>query len=329
MPLLSDAEARTLHARILLLAFHIILLVGTVTILYPFALMVGNSLRCQVDRYESGILPSYLWDDDALARKVIAEPYLSIAEYNKATGEQIYSWADIEPGDVDIKGKRFAFMKRNFIIVLGEIATHGRALWNTLIFCVMSVGAALLINPLAAYALSRYKPRCQYKVLLFCMLTMAFPPMVVAIPSFLLLRSLGLLNTYWALILPGMANGYSIFLLKGFFDSLPRELYEAAMIDGASEITMFWHVTMALSKPILAVIALGAFTGAYGNFMMAFILCQKESMWTLMVYLYQLQQRSTPEVSYAALLIAAIPTMLIFIFCQRLIIRGIVVPVDG
>lgn len=86
---------------------------------------------------------------------------------------------------------------------------------------------------------------------------------------------------------------------------------------------------MALSKPILAVIALGAFTGAYGNFMMAFILCQKESMWTLMVYLYQLQQRSTPEVSYAALLIAAVPTMLIFLFCQRLIIRGIVVPVDG
>jgi len=281
-----------------------------------------------VDRYDSGILPRYLWDDDALALKVAAEPYLSIAEYNKATGSRIYSWKDIDTSGVDIKGKRWHFLKRNFGIVISEIATHGRALRNTIIYCILSVGAALLINPLAAYALSRYKPRCQYKVLLFCMLTMAFPPMVVAIPSFLLLRSLGMLNTYWALILPGVANGYSIFLLKGFFDSLPRELYEAAMIDGASEATMFWHITMSLSKPILAVIALGAFTGAYGNFMMAFLLCQKESMWTLMVYLYQLQQRSTPEVSYAALLIAAIPTLLIFCFCQRLIIRGIVVPVD-
>jgi hypothetical protein len=101
--------------------------------------------------------------------------------------------------------------------------------------------------------------------------------------------SISLLNTFWALVLPGMANGFSIFLLKGFFDSLPRELYEAADIDGANEWTKFWLITMNLSKPILAVMALGAFTAAYAEFLMALVIIPDPNMWTLMVWLYQMQ----------------------------------------
>ena len=197
---------------------------------------------------------------------------------------------------------------------------------NTVIYCTLAIVLALTINPLAAYAMSRYKMPSTYKILLFCLCTMAFPPMVTAIPNFLMLRRLGLLNTFAALVLPGMANGYAIFLLKGFFDSQPRELYESAQLDGASEWTLFWQIAMSLSKPILAVIALQAFTMAYSNFMFAFVVCQDEKMWTLMVWLYQLQQRSGQAVMYASLIIAAIPTFLIFLFCQNIIMRGIVVP---
>ena len=160
------------------------------------------------------------------------------------------------------------------------------------------------------------------------MLTMAFPPMVAQIPQFLMLRELHLLNTFAALVLPGAAYGYAIFLLKGFFDSLPQELYESAALDGAGEIRIFWQITMSLSKPILAVIALQAFTMAYSNFMLALLICQDEKMWTLMVWLYQLQQKSGPGVVYASLLIAAIPILLVFILCQNVIMRGIVVPVE-
>jgi len=142
------------------------------------------------------------------------------------------------------------------------------------------------------------------------------------------IRDLGLLNTFGALILPTMANGYSIFLLKGFFDSLPKELFESAAIDGANEWTVFWHIAMGLSTPILAVIALGAFTAAYSNFMMAFLLCQDKSMWTMMVHLYQLQMRASQAVGFAALIIAAVPTLLVFIFCQNIILKGIVVPTE-
>ena len=89
---------------------------------------------------------------------------------------------------------------------------------------------------------------------------------------------------------------------------------------------MFWQFTMALSKPILAVIALQAFNMAYGNFMMALLICQDERMWTLMPWIYQLQMHSGEGIIYASILIAAIPTFILFVFCQNIIMRGIVVP---
>lgn len=226
------------------------------------------------------------------------------------------------------RGLRAGFVKRNFAMVFDYILIYGQGIRNTVIYCGLAVLLALLVNPMAAYALSRYSLPSQYKVLLFLIATMAFPAVVTMIPNFLLLRDLRLLNTFAALLLPGMANGYAIFLLKGFFDSLPRELYEAADIDGAGEWQKFWLITMNCSKPILAVIALGAFTGAYANFMYAFILCQDREMWTLMVWLYQLQQFSSQGVVFASLLVAAVPTLLVFVLCQNVIIRGIVVPTE-
>ena len=111
----------------------------------------------------------------------------------------------------------------------------------------------------------------------------------------------------------GEANGFFIFLLKGFFDSLPRELYEAADIDGAGEWSKFWIITMSLSKPILAVLALGAFNSAYSEFMMALVIIPDKNMWTLMIWLFQLQGMSHTTVIYASLVIAAIPTFIIFL----------------
>jgi multiple sugar transport system permease protein len=260
-----------------------------------------------------------------------------IASLNPALGTGFAGFEEIRPPQKEAhflaaleqaRELRREFVVRNYATVLDYLLHHGRGLINTVIYCGLAVLCALLFNPLAAYALSRYRPASTYRILLFLLLTMAFPPMVTQIPAFLLLRDLHLLNTFWALVLPGLANGYSIFLLKGFFDSLPRELYEQAQLDGAGEWTMFWRLTMSLSKPILAVTALHAFTAAYANFMFALLICQDQRMWTLMVWLYQLQQRSGPGVIQASLVVAALPTLLIFVFCQRIILRGIVVPVE-
>ncbi len=285
---------------------------------------------------------------------------------------------------------RWHFLTDNFIVVLRYIATKGRALWNTLILVGLTVLGGLTINPLAAFALSRFHIRNLQLILLFLLIPMAFPAEISMIPSFLLLRQfplalvtataaaaigvltwqslrgerdqsraswkrlvlaaavclviwsipvLGvlagmprevpLLNSYVALIMPGLANGFSIFLLKGFFDGLPRELYEAAQIDGASEFRMFRMITYPLSKPIIVLTITGGALGAYGGFMWAFVVVPDERMWTLMVWLYQF---TTDYASYrislvmAALVVASLPTLVFFAFCQRVILRGIILP---
>jgi ABC-type glycerol-3-phosphate transport system permease component len=270
-------------------------------------------------------------------RAFLKERHDELAALNAALGTAYAAWRDIPAPQQAFHARHFAgitrelrweFGTRNFVTVWNYLVLRGRGVMNTAIYCVLAVLVALIFNPLAAYALSRYRPPSAYKVLLFLMLTMAFPPMVTQIPVFLLLRKFEFLNTFWALILPGLANGYSIFLLKGFFDSLPRELYESAEMDGAGEFRIFWQITMSLSQPILAVIALNAFTHAYSNFMFALLICQDQKMWTLMPWLYQLQQYSGQGVVYASLLIAAVPTFLIFALCQNVIMRGIVVPVE-
>jgi len=274
---------------------------------------------------------------DFLFRDHLASKFGTVEAANAALGTQAESFLAILPPQRDAHALafreqagelRWEFSTRNYRAVLDYMLFHGRGIVNTVIYCALAVGFALVVNPLAAYAMSRYKIPSAYKVLLFLMLTMAFPPMVTQIPVFLMLRELRLLNTFAALVLPGLANGYAIFLLKGFFDSLPRELYESAAIDGASEWTMFWHITMALSKPILAVIGLQAFTLAYSNFMFALLICQDQKMWTLMVWLYELQQQKGQGVIYASLIVAAVPTFVIFVFAQKIIMRGIVVPVE-
>ena len=274
---------------------------------------------------------------DFLFRDHLKAKFGTTEAANAQLGTEARSFLDILPPQRDahylaFKGQRrelaWEFTTRNYKAVLDYMLFHGRGIINTVIYCGLAVTFALLVNPLAAYAMSRYKIPTSYKILLFLMLTMAFPPMVTQIPVFLMLRELGMLNTFAALVLPGLANGYAIFLLKGFFDSLPRELYESAAIDGASEWVMFWHITMSLSKPILAVIGLQAFTIAYSNFMFALLICQSQKMWTLMVWLYELQQQKGQGVVYASLIIAAIPTFVIFVFAQKIIMRGIVVPVE-
>ena len=219
------------------------------------------------------------------------------------------------------------YLTRNYSLVMQYIFLHSSAVSVTVIYCFLAILTTLIINPLCAYALSRYNLSYGNAVLLFLLATMSFPGEISLIQNFLLLKQFGLLNTYAALILPGAASGYSIFLLKGFFDSLPRELYEAGTLDGAGELRMFWTITLPLSRPIFAVIGLGAFSAAYGGFLYAMTICQDHKMWTIMVWLYELQSSGAPMyVMMAALTLTALPTLLVFLLTQNVIMKGIILP---
>ncbi len=221
---------------------------------------------------------------------------------------------------------RKEFTWRNYHYVFDYIVINGRALLNTMIFCGLAILLQLTVNPLAAYALSRYPMPATGKILLFLLATMAFPAEVTMIPGFLLLKDLGLLNTFAALVLPAAASGYMIFLLKGFFDSLPQEVFDSGQIDGAPEWVMMLKLAFPLSKPVFGYLALLAFMGAYGAFLFAFLVAQDRSMWTLTVFIYQLQQMAPKPVIMAATTLAAIPTVLVFLGAQNVIMKGIVLP---
>lgn len=335
------------------------------------------------------VRPEDYWRDFLRTR------YADVAELNRAHGAAYHDFNDVRlPHAVfrydcflrERPGLRRAYLFNNYRKVLEFAVVHGDAMRVTLIYIILAIAATLTVNPLAAYAMSRFRLKESHHILLFLLVTMTFPGEVLMIPSFLMIKSfplghlavaavclllfyclvtrlsrrvplpvallvaaivsgllggwvlprlaahweidfsVSLMNSFWALILPGLANGYGIFLLKGFFDSLPPELYEAGLIDGASEFRMFWQITLPLSKPILAVLALGAFSSAYGAFMHAFLTCQDPKMWTFMVFLYEFQQTHSLPLVMASLVIAAVPTLLVFIFCQNIILRGIVIP---
>lgn len=217
---------------------------------------------------------------------------------------------------------------RNYGTISDFLLYRGDAVRVTLILVVLSVLVSLTVNPITAYALSRFNMRGQDKIILFLIATSAFPGMISAIPGFLLMRDLGLLNTFLALLLPGAANGMAIFILKGFFDSLPAELYEAATIDGAKEWQIFIHVSLPLITPILAVNALGAFMGAYSGWEWALIIAQDERMWTVSVWMIQANQwlGDTPWVTSAGFIIVSIPVLIVFLTCQKIILQGIILP---
>lgn len=242
---------------------------------------------------------------------------------NKEFGIKSYEKAYANEHEKEIRSE---FTSRNYQYVMDYMVVNGKALLNTIIFVGLAILTQLTVNPLAAYALSRFPMKNTAKILIFLLATMAFPAEVAMIPSFLLLKDLGLLNTFAALVLPSAASGYMIFLLKGFFDSLPQEVFESGQIDGSPEWLMMLKIAFPLSKPVLGYMALLAFMGAYGAFLYAFLVAQDREMWTVMVFVYQLQTISPKSVVLAATTLVAIPTLIVFLMAQRVIMRGIVLP---
>ncbi|MBT3374878.1 MAG: carbohydrate ABC transporter permease [Lentisphaerae bacterium] len=303
----------------------------------PRAPLARNFWRDYLLQLPPAELANYRVSPEMSYREFLQTRYGDVGHLNRAYGWDATEFASVQIPVADIDYAQFlaqegwvmrTFLTFNLHQVFRYMAVQGRALLNTAILVGLSILTCLTVNPLAAYALSRFHMRQTQKILLFLLATMAFPHEVSMIPNFLLLREFGLLNTYAALVLPRLANGFGIFLLKGFFDSLPAELYEAATIDGAGEFVMFSRITLPLCKPILAYQALLTFIATYGGFMWAFLVCQDSRMWTVMVWIYQYQQtaQAFPYMVMAAFVLASIPTLIVFLFCQKIILRGIIIP---
>lgn len=156
--------------------------------------------------------------------------------------------------------------------------------------------------------------------------TLMIPGMVTLVPLFVLVSNLGMVNTYFGLILPFLAGPFGVFLMRQFMQGLPDELIDAARVDGASELRIFWRVVLPLCKPALATLAILTFLGSWNNFLWPLVVASTEEMYTLPVALalYSVGQNST---NYGLLLAGAVvvlvPVLVVFLTMQRHFVQGL------
>ncbi|MHB9038156.1 MAG: carbohydrate ABC transporter permease [Armatimonadota bacterium] len=216
------------------------------------------------------------------------------------------------------------FLWSNFAKAWNEIP-FGRFYINSVFvaFCVTT--GQVLTSACAAYAFARLHFPGRDKLFFGYLATMMIPGSVTMIPTFILLKQLQLLDTYTALILPGIFSAYGTFMLRQFFMGLPRELEDAARIDGCSLFAVFWRIILPLSKPALATLMTFTFMGSWNNFMWPLVVTSSTDKYTLPIGLAWFQGQYTTDwtLLMAGSLIALVPIIVVFVFNQRFFVAGI------
>ena len=200
-------------------------------------------------------------------------------------------------------------------------------LFNTIIVIVWAMVMQALLCALTAFPLSRLLPRkTANRMLLFFLGTTMIPFVSVMIPQFTMFKSMGFYDNYAALLLPHLLPyGFYVYLYKGFFDNLPESLFEAARIDGASNLYLFFRVCMPLSKPIIYVIALQTFLSNWNDFFWAWMVTEKQNLWTLNVALYNISKVTSvrPNFIMGLSVLTIIPVLLLTILFSNQIKESI------
>jgi multiple sugar transport system permease protein len=201
----------------------------------------------------------------------------------------------------------------------------GRYLLNSAFIALVVTGTSLIINAMAGYAFA--KLRFSGRERLFGVLTagLMLPVQVVMLPLFLIFKELGLINTYWGVIIPSMASIFAIFLIRQYTLAIPDDLLDAARIDGASEMRIFRTVVLPVIVPILATLAIWTFLTTWNDFMWPLIVLSDDSKYTLPVALANLlgEHVQDVELMMAGSVLTVVPVLVVFLFLQRYYVRGI------
>lgn len=200
-----------------------------------------------------------------------------------------------------------------------------RYLFNSAFVAVCVTAGEVVTSALAAYAFARLRFPGRDAMFLLYLATLMIPGQVTIIPNFILMKYLGWINTYQGLIIPTAFTALGTFLLRQYFLSIPRELEEAARVDGASYFQVWWRIIMPLASPALATLAVFSFMGSWNSFLWPFVMVSSSEMRTLTVALRSFQTDYGTEwgLLMAGSLIAMIPMVVIFLAAQKYFVRGI------
>lgn len=237
------------------------------------------------------------------------------AEALAPASEDSYSVRRYLPGQWSIQSFRQLF----------ETGNIPRFALNSLIHSFGYTFLSLIINALAAFAFARMVFPGRDRLFLMLILTMMIPGQVIMIPVFIIVKTLGMLNSYLGLIVPGCAHAFGIFAIRQFMLDLPDEIFEAARTDGCNDTDIFLHIALPLCRPILASLAVTSFIYTWDQFLYPLVVMQDEPMFTLPVALVSLTSKHFGRwgVLLAGGVITAIPSLLVFMVAQRAYVSGV------
>lgn len=212
-------------------------------------------------------------------------------------------------------------------VSIWQMKNFARYFLNTLFVAVAATALSLLLSVPASYGFARFKFRGARAMMSFILITQMLPSVLLVIPYFTLMRVLGLLNTHLALVLAyaSFSLPFSTWMLQGFFATIPRQLDEAAMVDGCSRLQSILRVVVPLAVPGLGATSLFTFLLAWNHYLFALTLATKESMYTISVGLGAMigEFRIAWNELMAAALLATIPTLIVYTFLERYFVQGL------
>ena len=216
-------------------------------------------------------------------------------------------------------------------VKLFTLAPFGRYFLNTLFITAVTVVGQMVICSMAAYAFARLQFMGRDTLFLFYLGTMMVPFQVTLIPLYLIVFKLGWVDTYWGLIAPGLSGAYAIFLLRQSFLTVPRDLQDAARVDGASEWSIYWRIFLPLNGPSLATIGVFAFMGTWTDLLWPLLIARSQSLRTMELGLayFNAQAGASAFVQpnwpliMAGAVVVMLPVLIVYIFTQRYFVEGI------
>lgn len=211
---------------------------------------------------------------------------------------------------------------------LAERINLGRTIFNSLFVAAASTVGQVIVAAMAAYAFSRMEWRGRNLVFTLYLATMMIPSVVLVIPQFILIRQLGWVNTYAALIVPALFNAFGTFLLRQSFLGLPKDFEEAAFVDGANHFTIFWRIILPLSQPAIATLTVLSFMGSWNSYLFPLFVARREEVITLPVALATLQAgpRALTEwnLVMAGAVVTVLPILIVYLLAQKWFVQGVV-----
>lgn len=254
------------------------------------------------------------WIGLSIAAVACFFPFYAMVILSLKPGAAVNFPSSLLPWNLDTASYEQVLGGQNILLWLG----------NTLIYAIVSVVAVLLLAAMAGYAFAKKRFRGK-EVMFWSFLAMVMVPFhVTLIPTFIVLAKLGGVDTYWGLILPTLANAQAVFLMRQFIQGLPDELFEAARIDGASEMRIFLRIVLPLCKPVLATLGIFVFLWHWNDFLWPLIMAKSSNMWTLTVGISSLQQQNVPlSVSLAGSVVALVPIFFAYLLAQRYVQEGV------